>query len=85
MIEVHKYVGFFVVALFTVGWVWGLMAWIAKRNRGAASGLGDGGAGCGKPQALMACRVRVGQPGVDVMHYARLSDARVGDRTLSRQ
>ena len=34
MIEVHKYVGFFVVALFTVGWVWGLIAWIAKRDPG---------------------------------------------------
>ena len=34
MIEVHKYVGFFVVALFTVGWVWGLIAWSAKRDPG---------------------------------------------------
>ena len=34
MIEVHKYVGFFVVALFTVGWVWGLGAWIARRDPG---------------------------------------------------
>ena len=34
VIEVHKYVGFFVVALFTVGWVWGLVAWIAKREPG---------------------------------------------------
>ena len=34
MIEIHKYVGFFVVALFTVGWVWGLIAWIAKREPG---------------------------------------------------
>ena len=34
MIEVHKYVGFFVVALFALGWVWGLIAWIAKRDPG---------------------------------------------------
>ena len=34
VVEVHKYVGFFVVALFTVGWVWGLVAWIAKREPG---------------------------------------------------
>ena len=34
MIEVHKYVGFVVVGLFTIGWVWGLIAWIAKRDPG---------------------------------------------------
>jgi heme A synthase len=34
VIEVHKYVGFFVVGLFTIGWVWGLIAWIAKRDPG---------------------------------------------------
>lgn len=34
MIEVHKYVGFFVVGLFAVGWVWGLIVWIAKRDPG---------------------------------------------------
>lgn len=34
MVGVHKYVGFFVVALFAVGWVWGLIAWIAKREPG---------------------------------------------------
>jgi heme A synthase len=34
VIEVHKYVGFLVVALFTVGWLWGLIAWIAKRDPG---------------------------------------------------
>ena len=40
VVEVHKYVGFFVVALFTVGWVWGLVAWIAKREPGSDSGSG---------------------------------------------
>jgi hypothetical protein len=34
MPEVHKYVGFAVVAVFTVGWVWGLVALIAKRDPG---------------------------------------------------
>ncbi len=34
MVELHKYVGFFVVAVFTVGWVWGLAAWISKRGPG---------------------------------------------------
>jgi heme A synthase len=34
VIEVHRYVGFIVVGLFTIGWVWGLIAWIAKRDPG---------------------------------------------------
>jgi hypothetical protein len=34
MPEVHKYVGFAVVAVFTVGWVWGLVALLAKRDPG---------------------------------------------------
>jgi hypothetical protein len=34
MPEIHKYVGFFVVAVFTVGWVWGLGAWIVRRGPG---------------------------------------------------
>ena len=34
MVEVHGYVGFFVVALFAVGWIWGLFAWITKRDPG---------------------------------------------------
>jgi hypothetical protein len=34
VVEVHKYAGYFVVALFVVGWVWGLIAWIAKRDPG---------------------------------------------------
>jgi hypothetical protein len=31
---VHEFVGFAVVAVFTVGWVWGLVALIAKRDPG---------------------------------------------------
>jgi hypothetical protein len=34
VVEVHKYVGFFVVAVFAVGWLWGLGAWITKRGPG---------------------------------------------------
>jgi hypothetical protein len=32
--EVHKVIGFAVVAIFAVGWIWGLGAWIAKRGPG---------------------------------------------------
>ena len=34
MPEVHKYAGFAVVALFTIGWVWGLGAYVARRGPG---------------------------------------------------
>ena len=34
MPEVHKYVGFAVVAVFTIGWIWGLGAWILRRGPG---------------------------------------------------
>ncbi len=34
MSEVHKYVGFAVVALFTMGWIWGLAGWISRRGPG---------------------------------------------------
>ncbi len=34
MSQVHEVVGFGVVAVFTVGWVWGLGAWISKRGPG---------------------------------------------------
>jgi hypothetical protein len=34
--QVHEVVGFAVVAVFTVGWVWGLGAWISKRGPGEA-------------------------------------------------
>jgi len=32
--EVHKYIGFAVVGVFALGWVWGLGAWISKRGPG---------------------------------------------------
>jgi heme A synthase len=32
MLEVHKYVGFVVVAIFAVGWLWGLATWILRRH-----------------------------------------------------
>jgi hypothetical protein len=32
MIQVHKFVGFVVVAIFSVGWIWGLATWILRRK-----------------------------------------------------
>lgn len=34
MVALHRLVGFVVVAVFTVGWVWGLVAAIARRGPG---------------------------------------------------
>ena len=34
MPEVHQVLGFVVVGVFAVGWIWGLGAWIAKRGPG---------------------------------------------------
>lgn len=34
MSEIHRILGFLVVGVFTVGWLWGLGAWIAKRGPG---------------------------------------------------
>ena len=34
MIQVHKLAGFVVVAVFAVGWIWGLAAWVTKRGPG---------------------------------------------------
>jgi heme A synthase len=34
MPEVHEYVGFLVEGVFTVGWVWGLVALIRRRDPG---------------------------------------------------
>ncbi len=31
MPEIHKYVGFAVVAVFAVGWIWGAATWLARR------------------------------------------------------
>jgi len=32
--RIHEYVGYVVVALFAVGWLWGLAIWMAKRGAG---------------------------------------------------
>lgn len=32
MPEVHKFVGFAVVSIFAIGWIWGLVTWIARRK-----------------------------------------------------
>ena len=34
MIDLHAAIGFAVVGLFAIGWIWGLLAWIAKRDAG---------------------------------------------------
>ncbi|MGE5459740.1 MAG: hypothetical protein ACM3WR_03840 [Solirubrobacterales bacterium] len=34
MSSVHEVVGFVVVGVFTIGWIWGLGAWISKRGPG---------------------------------------------------
>ena len=34
MSELHEYVGYLVVAVFAVGWIWGLGAWITRRGPG---------------------------------------------------
>ena len=34
MTEVHRYVGFVVVAIFTIGWLFGLVLWISRREAG---------------------------------------------------
>lgn len=34
MIDLHAAIGLGVVALFALGWIWGLAAWIAKRDAG---------------------------------------------------
>ena len=36
MPTVHEYVGFFVVGVFALGWIWGLGAWALKRAPGAS-------------------------------------------------
>ena len=34
MTEIHKYAGYLVVALFALGWIWGGLAWMFKRDPG---------------------------------------------------
>ena len=34
MSEIHKVIGFAVVGVFALGWIWGLLAWITKRGPG---------------------------------------------------
>jgi hypothetical protein len=36
MPEIHKYIGFGVVTIFAIGWLWGLGAWITRRGPGDA-------------------------------------------------
>jgi hypothetical protein len=34
VVELHRYVGFLVVAVFALGWLFGLALWVTKRNAG---------------------------------------------------
>ena len=34
MSELHRWIGFLVVGVFTIGWVFGVVLWIAKRQAG---------------------------------------------------
>lgn len=34
MTEIHRFVGFVVVAIFTIGWLFGLVLWISRREAG---------------------------------------------------
>ena len=34
MMELHRWIGFVVVAIFAIGWLFGLVLWIAKRDAG---------------------------------------------------
>ena len=34
MTEIHRYVGFVVVGIFTIGWLFGLGLWISRREAG---------------------------------------------------
>lgn len=36
MPQIHEYVGFAVVGIFAIGWLWGLGAWILRRGPGDA-------------------------------------------------
>ena len=36
MSEIHRYVGFAVVGLFAIGWVWGVGAYVLRRGPGEA-------------------------------------------------
>ncbi len=34
MSQIHRFLGFAVVGVFALGWIWGLLAWVAKRGPG---------------------------------------------------
>jgi hypothetical protein len=75
--QVHEVVGFAVVGVFTVGWVWGLAAWIAKRGPGerywlwlsAAQVIAGLQAILGTVLLLTGARVATGSPIQNSLHY----------------
>jgi len=73
----HRVVGFAVVGLFTIGWVWGLVAWISRRGPGdlfwrwvaVAQVLVGLQAVFGIVLLLFGKRVVTGGPLSNVLHY----------------
>jgi predicted permease len=73
----HRAVGFAVVGLFTIGWVWGLVAWISRRGPGdlfwrwvaVAQVLLGLQAVFGIVLLLFGKRVVTGGPLSNVLHY----------------
>ena len=77
MSQIHEVVGFAVVAVFALGWVWGLGAWIAKRGPGERYWLWltvaqvVAGAQAAIGVVLLLLGRRMATPGTlgDVLHY----------------
>jgi len=73
----HRVVGFAVVGVFTVGWVWGLVAWISRKGPGplfwrwvaVAQVLAGLQAVMGIVLLLFGKRVVTGGPLSNVLHY----------------
>ena len=77
MSGLHRVVGFAVVGVFTVGWVWGLVAWISRKGPGplfwrwvaVAQVLAGLQAVMGIVLLLFGKRVVTGGPLSNVLHY----------------
>ena len=77
MSGLHRVVGFAVVGVFALGWVWGLVAWISRRDPGeaywrwlsVAQVLAGLQAIVGIGLLLFGRRVLTGGPLSNVLHY----------------
>lgn len=77
MTELHRYVGFLVVGLFTIGWVLGLALWVSRRQAGdwfwrwlvAAQVIAVLQAVIGTIQLLLGRRVSSGGTLGGLLHY----------------